>query len=126
MRSNALIPPPTPLKTPKYTSDPFGRMEGSQIVHVDLLYADGSKGEINITAPHVVWGDDIEQQAGGIRAYLNKNAERLGIVWHHFHAYYSRPDGSMHNSWSWFPYDCIKKEEIRPEETNILTLPEKP
>jgi hypothetical protein len=90
------------------------RVERVQVLHIDLLYTDGSIGQMNLTAPLVQRGEDIERQAIALRDYLKGSAELLGVARHHFHAYTADPDGSLRKAWLWYPYDHLTGEEIRP------------
>ena len=91
--------------------DHFGRTGKVQVLHVDLYYADGTKGEINVTAPAIVWGEDIELQWYALRTYIKDQYQRLGIVKYRAHCYHSL-NGEIEKTFSWFAFDLITNIEI--------------
>lgn len=100
-----------PIKGDPY--DPYGRTGRAQVLHIELWYADGTKGEINLLSPHIAWGSDIESQWRFMREYLHKEHGALGIIRYHAHCAHVRENGALKISWSWFAFDLILNQEVR-------------
>lgn len=93
--------------------DRFGRTSRTQVLHIDLFYADGTTGIINVTSPGIIWGEDIETQWFHMRTYIKSQCERLGLVGYHAHAHQIDGEGNITKSFSWIPFDLIQNKEVQ-------------
>lgn len=91
--------------------DQFGRTGYMQVMHIELWYVDGTKGEINLTSPHIIWSEDIENQHYFMQEYLKSQCQRLGIVRYRGHCYHNI-DGILKKAFSYAPFDLITNRPI--------------
>lgn len=91
--------------------DKFGRTGYTQVLHVHLWYADGTEGEINVTSPHIVWGDNVDTQWVHVRSYIKSLYDRLGIIKYQAHLYINA-GGELNKALSYCPFDLILNKPI--------------
>ena len=82
-----------------------------QVMHFELWYVDGSKGEINITSPHIIWSEDIENQHFFMQEYLKSQCQRLGIVKYRGHCYHNI-NGILKKAFSYAAFDLITNSNV--------------
>ncbi|GAB4032822.1 hypothetical protein [Spirosoma gilvum] len=95
--------------------DSFGRTGYMQVMHIELWYVDGSKGEINITSPHIIWSEDVETQYYYMREYLKSQHDRLGIVRYRGHCYHNI-NGILKKVFSYAAFDLITNSNVEGYE----------
>lgn len=83
------------------SDDRFGRTGQVQVLRVDLLYVDGTKGKMTIESPYTIWFDDIEAQWAYLRGYIETRQKVLGIADYEAHAGYLTATGEFKIVWSW-------------------------
>lgn len=112
-------PTPTVTTTEQTKWDQFGRTGKVQVLHVALQYADGSKGEINLTSPHIIWSEDIETQYLHLKKYIASQYKRLGVVSYQAYIYAQKPDGTLEFCMNWGPADLTKEQDSGQKKTPV-------
>lgn len=65
------------------------------ILHIDIWYNGGQKGEINLTAPNMIDGCYLDEQYYFLRQYFRKVGEWMNLESYQASICFPRPDGTI-------------------------------
>ncbi|GAB3965779.1 hypothetical protein GCM10028806_05430 [Spirosoma terrae] len=65
------------------------------ILHIDIWYRNGLKGEINLTSPNLISGEFVEMQYFYMKQYFNKVGQWMELEAYQASICFPRPDGTI-------------------------------